>query len=263
MLVQISKEDINVIFSMIDKYNIDDEEMDAIERLEFFGNEREDWEEIRTLEQIRKLEKLEDLLYEALQTYIKKNIDYGDSFRKSYIDLGNYAFMTALELEEDEDLISFDNYYTAFESEEDDVEDIPLAMDKDGEPIVPKEIKPGLKTGRYRGYQIYIKYDKGFLISRLPNGFYCGYVVVPLSHPFYGKDWLELDDIDVHGGISFSGFLSSIGHGQYLLGFDCGHHGDNALIQNEEYTLKECMKLVDQLIEVDVKKYTEGDKLNI
>ena len=27
MLVQISKEDINIIFSMIDKYNIDDEEM--------------------------------------------------------------------------------------------------------------------------------------------------------------------------------------------------------------------------------------------
>lgn len=190
-----------------------------------------------------------ELIYESFR---KSDLP---SYRQIAIIAWNKMFYSAMDEKieglESANQAKADDYYIAFESEEDYVEDIPLALDKDGEPIVPKEIKPGLKTGTYRGYQIYIKYDKGFLVSALPNGFYLGYVVVPLSHPFYGKHWLELDDIDVHGGISFSGFHSSIGHGQYLLGFDCGHHGDNALIQNDEYTLKECMKLVDQLIEVE------------
>ena len=144
MLVQISKEDMNTLFEIIDKYDVDDDEIDAIERLTDYDMNREIQENKLTLEQIRKLEKLEELFYTALQTYIKKNIDYGDSFSKSYkefgltapivrmsdklerlksltkadaqvkdesirdtlIDLGNYAFMTALELES-EDKVNF------------------------------------------------------------------------------------------------------------------------------------------------------------
>lgn len=149
------------------------------------------------------------------------------------------------------------------DSKKEDVENIPIALDKNGEPIVPKEIKPGLKTGIYRGYQIYIRHINDVFVSSFPYGYYCGYVVLPFSHSFYGKYWLELDDIDVHGGITFSGVLHDISHVNYLLGFDCGHAGDDINVQDEEYTLKECMKLVDQLIEVDAKEYREGDKLNI
>ena len=316
MLIQISKEDINVIFSMIDKYNIDDEEMDAIERLECFGNEREDWEEILTLEQIRKLEKLEDLFYEALQTYIKKNIDYGDSFSKTYaefgmvapvirindkverlksiiandeinvedesirdtlMDLANYAFMTVVEWDDssgfvnsmtkavkklNERLLGLGEKLQRCRPKSED-EDIPLALDKDGEPIVPKEIKPGLKTGEYRGYQIYIRHIRDIFTTSFPSGYYCGYVAIPFSHPYYGIRYQFIDDLDVHGGLTFSGTLHDIAPDKYLLGFDCGHGGDDIKVQNEDYTLAECKRLVDQLIEVETKEYTEGDKLNI
>ena len=141
MLVQISKEDMDTLFRIIDKYDVNDEEIDAIERLTDYDMNRENQEQKLTLEQIRKLEKLEELFYTALQTYIKKNMDYGDSFSKSYkefgltapivrmsdkmerlkslskadarvkdesirdtlIDLGNYAFMTVVEMDiEDE-----------------------------------------------------------------------------------------------------------------------------------------------------------------
>ena len=137
MLVKISKEDMSTIFRIIDKYDVDDDEIDAIERLTDYDMNREEQENKLTFQQIRKLEKLEDLLYEALQTYIKKNTDYGDSFAKSYeefgitapiirmsdklerlktlsnsdaqvkdeskmdtlVDLANYAFMTVIEMD--------------------------------------------------------------------------------------------------------------------------------------------------------------------
>ena len=78
----------STIFRIIDKYDVDDDEIDAIERLTDYDMNREEQENKLTFQQIRKLEKLEDLLYEALQTYIKKNTDYGDSFAKSYEEFG-------------------------------------------------------------------------------------------------------------------------------------------------------------------------------
>lgn len=250
---------------------------------------------------------------ESLELYKAKNADYGNSFSKSYkefgltapiirmsdklerlktlskaearvkdesirdtlVDLANYAFMTVLEMEED------------------DVEDIPLALDKDGEPIVPKEIKPGLKTGTYRGYLIYIRHESDIFTTSFPSGYYCGYVAIPFSHPYCGIPYQFIDDLDVHGGLTFSGALRDIATDKYLVGFDCGHGGDDIKVQNEDYTLAECKRLVDQLIEVEndgspeisisqlteyerwligarpkkkcksEKEYTEGDKLNI
>ena len=62
-------------------------------------------------------------------------------------------------------------------------------------------------------------------------------------------DYMDLeDDISVHGGLTFSGEIDDVEG--YLLGFDCNHCYDNPYIQNEEYTLKECENLVDQLIEI-------------
>lgn len=91
MLVQISKEDMDTLFRIIGKYDVDDEEIDAIERLLDYDMNRDIQEKKLTLEQIRKLEKLEELFYTALQTYIKKNMDYGDSFSKSYQEFGLVA----------------------------------------------------------------------------------------------------------------------------------------------------------------------------
>lgn len=45
-----------------------------------------------------------------------------------------------------------------------------------------------------------------------------GYVRVPDDHPLHGLDYDELDDIDVHGGVSFA-------DGDWI-GFDTAHFGD-------------------------------------
>lgn len=316
MLVQISKEDITTIFRIIDKYDVNDDEIDAIERLLDYDMNREIQENKLTFQQIRKLEKLEDLLYEALQTYIKKNADYGDIFSKSYkefgitdpvvrmndkmerlksltkadakvkdesirdtlIDLANYAMMTVIELDIENEKVkdaeeAFEHVVnvrmgnTAKASGElsrkirqaldsidrtgtEDEEKEPNVILKNGQILGLQELRPDLKTGTYRGYQIYIRHISDILTLSFPNGYYCGYVALPFTHPFYGEDYHDLDELEVHGGLTCSGYLDF--SDSYLLGFDCGHGGDDIKVQNEDYTLAECKKLVDQLIETEV-----------
>ena len=79
------------------------------------------------------------------------------------------------------------------------------------------------------------------LIVRGPSGALCGYVGVPESHPFFGKDYNAVDTVDVHGGLTFSDkchptedpakHICHIGElaankEVWLLGFDCAHSGD-------------------------------------
>lgn len=237
---------------------------------------------------MNKTDRMELLMREMLKTYRDKNADYGDSFSKSYqefgltapvvrmsdkmerlkslskaearvkdesirdtlVDLANYAMMTVIELDEEEAKIKEceDLITERLETRGQDAE----ALDKNGRPITLREVAPGLKTGLYRGYQIYIRHVRDFPTPRFPSGCYCGYVALPFTHPFYGEDYNDLDDIKVHGGLTFSGYLHHVAVDEYLLGFDCGHGGDDIKVQNEDYTLAECKKLVDQLIEAEV-----------
>jgi len=79
------------------------------------------------------------------------------------------------------------------------------------------------------------------LIVRTDMGILCGYVGVPESHPLFGKNYAEIDDVSVHGGLTFSGHsrpddsedsgichLPDIGESDkvWWLGFDCAHAGD-------------------------------------
>jgi hypothetical protein len=71
------------------------------------------------------------------------------------------------------------------------------------------------------------------------SGALCGYVGVPLGHPWHGKDRDEVD-ADAHGGLTYEGLCqegpedSTICHvpapGEpeplYWLGFDCAHAWD-------------------------------------
>lgn len=41
------------------------------------------------------------------------------------------------------------------------------------------------------------------LIHRNPLGALCGYVGVPASHPYYGKDY-EAPNVEVHGGLTYA-----------------------------------------------------------
>lgn len=114
-------------------------------------------------------------------------------------------------------------------------------------------------TRKYRGYEVIVRkvsYEPEEIKKlKLPHDYYywyCGYVVLPKDHPYYEVDYdevMEKGDIRVHGGLTFSGRFNDFDG--YLLGFDCNHVDDNPSNQNENYTLNECLELVDQLIEVE------------
>lgn len=100
----------------------------------------------------------------------------------------------------------------------------------------------------YRGYNIVV-----VLRKRGSEHFYCGYVRLPEGHVFYGAtfdDYLDINScLKVHGLVNFFGRLD--GFDGYYLGFDCNHAGDDPSVQNEEYTTRECERMIDQLIEME------------
>ena len=104
---------------------------------------------------------------------------------------------------------------------------------------------------KYRGYEILVR--KIWIENSENNEWYCGYVVIPKGHKYYYMGYGEIEEeIDVHGGLTFSGELDGVDG--YLLGFDCGHAFDNPVDQDASYTLSECKRMVDQLIEVEERK---------
>ncbi|WP_106460142.1 hypothetical protein [Anaerococcus sp. Marseille-P3915] len=120
-----------------------------------------------------------------------------------------------------------------------------------------------VKKEDYRGYTIVVKkiFEDGiytiFTDESKYSNWYCGYAVIPEDHPFYGEDYDEVEGyVDVHGGLTFSGELDGIDG--FLLGFDCNHYEDSPEVQDEEYTLNECKRLVDQLIEIDKRDWKEN-----
>lgn len=103
----------------------------------------------------------------------------------------------------------------------------------------------------YRGYDIVV-----VLRKRQSEYFYCGYVRLPEDHIFYGAtfdDYLDINSrLEVHGLVNFFGDLD-VFEGYYL-GFDCNHIGDDPEIQDDVFTLSECKRMIDQLIEFEVKE---------
>jgi hypothetical protein len=77
-----------------------------------------------------------------------------------------------------------------------------------------------LAKGKHLGFE--------WTVTHNDIGYRCGYVRVPLGHPWHGKGY-ELD-VDVHGGITFS--QSDVpcdapgADTDWWVGFDCGHSGD-------------------------------------
>lgn len=67
-------------------------------------------------------------------------------------------------------------------------------------------------------------------------GTLCGYVGLPKDHPYYGMDYKDIENdgcFNVHGGLTFSGFLHSYNvdisipeNDLFWIGFDCAHLGD-------------------------------------
>jgi len=56
-----------------------------------------------------------------------------------------------------------------------------------------------------------------------------GYVGINDAHPLFEKDSIEderIYNLDVHGGITFTGHLNSLNSPLWFIGFDCHHYGD-------------------------------------
>lgn len=75
------------------------------------------------------------------------------------------------------------------------------------------------------------------LVVRQHHGALCGYVGVEPDHPWHGHGYGDHDDIEVHGGLTYSAGCDEGGHichvpapgrahDVWWFGFDCAHHLD-------------------------------------
>lgn len=81
----------------------------------------------------------------------------------------------------------------------------------------------------------------------------CGYVAVPKDHPFYGKEYCDIEDkIEVHGGLTFSGKLKDLE--DLWFGWDYAHYGDFTwpfvMTGDKKWTTQEivdeCLRAIEQ-----------------
>lgn len=113
------------------------------------------------------------------------------------------------------------------------------------------------------------------------HGTHNGYVAVPPDNKYYGMSYLDIDDIDVHGGITFSEpvingeesfgskrkynpkyvgkrnpildnveFITNnteIGNDWWIFGFDTFHHGDDEYNWDKQSVIQETMCLMGQI----------------
>jgi len=90
---------------------------------------------------------------------------------------------------------------------------------------------------------------------------YNGYVGVEESSKLWGEEYYtmkledveltkieeSLNDIHVHGGLTFSGLMDKGEKGVWYFGFDTNHAGDGANEQNRDYVFDEITKLSEQI----------------
>lgn len=109
-----------------------------------------------------------------------------------------------------------------------------------------------------------------------PLGFRCGYVRIPVGHPWHGKHYDKIN-ADVHGGLTYSGdggFKPGPDDDpQWWIGFDCGHAGDAAdpelaapvalrafpprpgeVVRDQSYVEGECVRLCLQAAKAALEK---------
>jgi hypothetical protein len=93
----------------------------------------------------------------------------------------------------------------------------------------------------------------------------CGYVIVERGNLLYGKDYLDLNFINVHGHLTYG--LTKEEHTVY--GFDCGHWGDGyfsshsntGVYRNMRYVKDECNKMAEQFSKYEISQMRK-DKID-
>lgn len=97
----------------------------------------------------------------------------------------------------------------------------------------------------------------------LQSGYANGYVAIPPSHPDYGKNLMDDESIEVHGGVTFCesyatckkrfknmefiGEASGVKGHWWVIGFDTCHFLDSLERCPREYVIKEVNHLKSQL----------------
>jgi len=90
-----------------------------------------------------------------------------------------------------------------------------------------------------------------FVVTHTDDGFYnwyCGYVEVKEGHPYFNKNYEELNNIDCHGGLTYSGKRFEEDNNFYI-GFDTNHFNSNPC-NNLAFVENECMNIIEQLIKL-------------
>lgn len=75
-----------------------------------------------------------------------------------------------------------------------------------------------------------------------------GYVGIPEGHPWYGKHYLDLEDVDVHGGITYSEIGTYEGRNYWVIGFDTGHYSDDISTWTKDRVREETINLYQQAL---------------
>lgn len=117
-----------------------------------------------------------------------------------------------------------------------------------------------LSPDKLEEYQAFINTLNDVYDDLPDGGNFNGYIAVTPEHPFYGKDYDEVNamlhkkDFYVHGGLtltsdsSFCPHLPTEHHQFWVLGFDTRHAGDTAEYWIEERTWEEADKLMQAAI---------------
>ena len=90
---------------------------------------------------------------------------------------------------------------------------------------------------------------------------WCGYVGLPPEHPWFGKDYDQIEPYpEVHGGLTYSDDHKPKheSDGLWWIGFDCAHAGDlvpglghDGVYRSLEYVKQEITGLMRQAVEAN------------
>jgi len=81
-------------------------------------------------------------------------------------------------------------------------------------------------------HYVWYHQDISCKIRRGPLGSLCGYIGLPFDHPWYGRSYDTIYDlnpeIEVHGGLTYAGEQNDSEDDiwYWYVGFDCGHYAD-------------------------------------
>lgn len=90
-----------------------------------------------------------------------------------------------------------------------------------------------------------------YALDYMYGGHFCGYITIPMEHRLFAVDYNDIkEDIEVHGGITFSDFSLFLKNKPWQLGFDCAHCDD--IVPSMEKTRKELK--IERLDDTDIMK---------